>query len=1611
MEFQHSASMASLPSLAGFSEAISEAEEIESVKRLQQQGDAAFHDKDFAEAAACYGEALEIDNDNAQLLARKTVSNIELGEYAEARKDAEYLIKLNPHVPQGHYLLAVSLNNLRYFNLAISAFLNALHYDVKHRDRLADNVAVVAGNICNFPEESLATFINLSPAEKLLEVGINLKRANQNASCIEVLQYALDLKTLDELCQQRALFNIGAGYAGNADYELAKDYYKQCLSIALQQKNLRYEAEVYCRLAEIYLQEENLEQGIVYYVKLLSICKDLETIENGSGESCNVNLQRVVHETLSNAYKAVCDYPHALQHAKKNLEVLDGDKDKQGIRTSDLLGKAHFTVASLHEGVGDFVSSLEHFKSYLAISKASKDRAGMGRAYGCIGRVYHKLCNCSLAQSFYEQQLHISEKLSYHTMQATALRSLADVHKDQGNTDNALECLQRYLQISRKLDEFETECRAYIAMGELHQADGNPQHAQHFYEQALNLAERSHETELAYASRGKLAQVLLVSRAEKNLEKARMLAEDSIEYYLQTLEDTKHNKENTLELLEQSYKLVQVALKKLARPYKALECAETQMRREFLNTLVKNIASLGQQTEAVGDLLSSSADIGDMLKIVNNESAAVLYLSLCHSCVLSWVFRPGEGCWAGKHDQDNTIQDCPRYVQELISSMRASESQADEAYETEFRALPLQDSKIHQLKTLNLAMMKHGTNKTTPLDDKDEKSTSTTRESPSRKMHKLLLSQVECLLQGCSSVVIVADRVLTQVPFDALEDDEGCLFGDKYLLTLLPCLEALKYIHKHSSNDVTQDQTENGTGSQSSPTHPIYLDHMLRVVVPPKEQPHSIIKESEAEAPKMAQKSARPSYVSFDRNSYHVIKSPRDKVSVMEDRFLQDRELSGSTLISKTWSGRDLTSARGGKIQHYQQQSGRQRALVVGNPTLPKKLRLHGKIWKPMSELQIAQEEAHKMAHYLETEAIVGSKVTKETLLTELPKSTLIHLAMYGSWEQACLACTPNPTSQPLPDGSNSQSAYMIGVDDIIGLKLQAKMVVMSCCYGNRHRDVQLELPLAFLVAGAESILLLLWSVPDIVRSTFWHHFYLALQEGCHVSQAVAQAKKCLRQDERFRSPRYWASFCLLGGDPFISLLDVKHAMMDQLLNTMEETYLNSKKQDVLNMRTADTQESSTGSLLENLRRHLSGLLLHHTQHPDVIPNLTKLLNQCLPLLDPQSDHPTPPWSQPVPQCILRAPSAIPLLNQLGFHFQAGGSGTQDPQVVFPQWDPDSMIEPALQALKGLQDICENAECAHNLARVLDGQEKLLSGLIDVMSFTKHMSEVQLKVNDTGVSHLWGHHQARALLISLGFAQVGQLLMFDGKIANKSLLHAALLVLCSVMAEKGRAMLHRLDIRYLGINTKTPILRSARKTPIKSALRSASTIRTMTPSALRSRTPTAVRLRTAPVAVDEEPARVRSLPSLNPVKLSKNKLAFSTPWWSQPAKSPEMKEKMRLARSLSDIHIEYSRHVQHTQNWHVESVTPQAQKTLSAIGQPKPRPQVIKVKAGTTPSCIREPVNQDLELSTEAIEQRRDYSHYLLHTRSADVERRHLDAVQKIFQPYVSRRTADAVSK
>lgn len=74
--------------------------------------------------------------------------------------------------------------------------------------------------------------------------------------------------------------------------------------------------------------------------------------------------------------------------------------------------------------------------------------------------------------------------------------------------------------------------------------------------------------------------------------------------------------------------------------------------------------------------------------------------------------------------------------------------------------------------------------------------------------------------------------------------------------------------------------------------------------------------------------------------------------------------------------------------------------------------------------------------------------------------------ASYGCWDDGVFVCSPNPSTNHGEDGATPQNRYLITSNDVSQLKLIADLVVLNFGYGNKHRDIAMTLPLAFLVAG-----------------------------------------------------------------------------------------------------------------------------------------------------------------------------------------------------------------------------------------------------------------------------------------------------------------------------------------------------------------------------------------------------------------------------------------------------------------------------------------------------------------------------------------------------------------
>jgi CHAT domain-containing protein len=197
----------------------------------------------------------------------------------------------------------------------------------------------------------------------------------------------------------------------------------------------------------------------------------------------------------------------------------------------------------------------------------------------------------------------------------------------------------------------------------------------------------------------------------------------------------------------------------------------------------------------------------------------------------------------------------------------------------------------------------------------------------------------------------------------------------------------------------------------------------------------------------------------------------------------------------------------------------------------------------------------------------LGLEATKERLL-QLPPPAILHLATHGFFLENAptpprsravgqfgavgadplTARPPDPllrsgllfagAGAPAPDASSPASPPPDGALatalELAGLNLWGtQLVVLSACDTGRG-DIKLGqgvygLRRAFMVAGAETVVMSLWKVNDETTRTLMEAYYTNLLAGQGRASALRQAMRALRATQSH--PYYWAPFIALGQD------------------------------------------------------------------------------------------------------------------------------------------------------------------------------------------------------------------------------------------------------------------------------------------------------------------------------------------------------------------------------------------------------------------------------------------------------------------------------------------------
>lgn len=212
------------------------------------------------------------------------------------------------------------------------------------------------------------------------------------------------------------------------------------------------------------------------------------------------------------------DVEGAIALADEIIKLSEKHKYKVGIgRAYNLKGWCYWQQGNYEEGI-DILETARQ------IAIDARDLALLARVYNNFGYIFRDRGDLGKALSNFENALAINEKLGDETTQAVNLASIANIHYDLNDYDNALEFALKCLPIFKKANSVHRLTLLYHILGNIYFKQEQLQDALSYFEENLRLTDTETGMHaLALSGMGKVYYKL------KNEEKARQYLEESLQ--------------------------------------------------------------------------------------------------------------------------------------------------------------------------------------------------------------------------------------------------------------------------------------------------------------------------------------------------------------------------------------------------------------------------------------------------------------------------------------------------------------------------------------------------------------------------------------------------------------------------------------------------------------------------------------------------------------------------------------------------------------------------------------------------------------------------------------------------------------------------------------------------------------------------------------------------------------------------------------------------------------------------------------------------------------------------------------------------------------------------
>src|SRR6476469_1863141 len=216
---------------------------------------------------------------------------------------------------------------------------------------------------------------------------------------------------------------------------------------------------------------ESLRKAIVKFEEALKLYR----------EAGDRSLEALTLNNIATVYSALGEKQKALGYYSQSLPLIRAVGDRSG--EARILNN----IGGVYSKLGEIQKALEYYSQSLPLSRAVGDRGGEATTLNNIGLVYSELGEKQKALEYYSQSLPLRRAVGDRGGEATTLNNIGFVYSELGEKQKALEYYSQSLPLSRAVGDRAEEGRTLNNIGLVYSELGEKQKALKYYSQSLPL--------------------------------------------------------------------------------------------------------------------------------------------------------------------------------------------------------------------------------------------------------------------------------------------------------------------------------------------------------------------------------------------------------------------------------------------------------------------------------------------------------------------------------------------------------------------------------------------------------------------------------------------------------------------------------------------------------------------------------------------------------------------------------------------------------------------------------------------------------------------------------------------------------------------------------------------------------------------------------------------------------------------------------------------------------------------------------------------------------------------------------------------------------------------